>query len=154
MFRDAPMHRTFEGNRWSIERDDGTIHRSDFKHFETVLSIKLEEIPRMSLEEVLQRATQAAEEIARQQHHEAMQVLDDAIAQTGNSIDASAGFTAETYLDMIERVELRFDSHGEPCSKYTFGASPETLAKMNIQAEMRRLETEPLLRERGCPTAC
>jgi hypothetical protein len=141
--RDIPRQRQFEGAGWRLttpERDS----RKLFETFETSIKIKLDEVPRITVDELHRRVEEAAETFAKEMAQHCFASMDEAITEVGN-VDSTPGpITPEKLLNVFEKVEMSFDD-GAP--KFTLVVPPglEDAAR----AAQEQIGVDPALRARA-----
>ena len=103
-----------EGNTWSLHRKPGDEERRGFESTEAGFKISFEEIPQLSLADVLTRLAQSAEEMAKQISIKTFGRIDETLKTQGREFDARGRPpSADLLLEMLERTEMSFE-RGQP----------------------------------------
>ena len=114
VFNESPRHTAHEGNRMRVIRADGSMDDSDFKESSSQMTIKIEEVSKLTVEERLARINSVADDMANQMSQHLFGRLKEAIDKTGNVVDRKGQpFTADAVFEMLEKMELEFDDSGK-----------------------------------------
>jgi hypothetical protein len=139
--------RLHEGDRFSVERDDGVIESQDFVDVRIPLEISAQLEYSETIKTLKERNEQLTMDVASQLEKHFFERFREITEEVGNAIDAKgAPFTLEFYLDSLERLEIDFDMFGLPI--YPLQICHPSMAS-TIRAELGRLKSESLLRERA-----
>jgi hypothetical protein len=112
-FATAPSYTHYEGDRWSIQREDGISSESTYREIEAEMSIPTNEVPNLTPDRIAQKLDSVAEKLAKQMRQGIMEDLNQAIDQTGTRVDAEGSPpTKELFLEMLDRMLLPFDKDG------------------------------------------
>jgi hypothetical protein len=110
-----PAYRNHEGDQWSLERADGTSDDINYQSIEATLTLRRDEIPSMTWENLQKKIDAVAEEMARQQSVKIFEDIQKTVDDVGNTISAEGGsVTKELFLEMLRRVWIDFDEAREP----------------------------------------
>lgn len=102
-----------EGDRNTLQREDGTIHESAPGTLSVDFEIPKDQLPNMSLADIERHYVSAGRNMAGQLMGSLFRAVDRATEQAGTAIDASGRpLTSDLFLDLLDRVELDFDSTG------------------------------------------
>ena len=113
-FATIPSFSIHEGDRWKIERSDGTESEQAYQEMSSGFTIGLDEVPDLSPEKVRAKLDAVAEDGARQMSQNIFRELQQATEQVGNTVDAKGKpLTKELFLEMLEKVETDFNPDGE-----------------------------------------
>lgn len=112
-FANIPSHRHYEGNRWHLEREDGTVSNSEYGLIEDEFSVHIDEVPSLTPEKIAQKLDKVAEEMARQMVRHIVEDISQAAEKVGNTVDAGGRrLTKETFLEALYKMLLSFDKQG------------------------------------------
>jgi hypothetical protein len=112
-FATAPSYTHHEGDRWTIQREDGTSSESTYREIEVEMSIATDEVPNLTPDRIAKKLDSVAEKLAKQMHQGIMEGLNQAIDQAGTGVDAKGSpLTKELFLEMLDRMLLPFDKDG------------------------------------------
>lgn len=114
-FSEFPSYSQHEGNRWIVEREDGTISESGYEPIEAGFSVHVDEVPNLTPEKIARKIDTAAQEMARQMVQGILEDIGHAVNESGRTADAGERpFTKELFLKGIDSIELSFDESGKP----------------------------------------
>lgn len=139
--------RFHEGNGFSFERHDGVIETQEFQD----VKIPVQVSARLEFSETVQELKQQVRNVATDMaaHLETMlfQTLERTSKEVGNAMDMNGQpFTLESYLDMLEKVDMNFDSFGMP--EFPTQVIHPSMGP-TIQEEFKRFRTSSILRDRA-----
>ena len=113
-FSTFPSYRNHEGDSWKIEREDDTVSESSYHAIESVFTIDLNEVPKLTLEKIMQKLDVVAEDMARQVSQGIIADINQALEESGRTVNAKGKpFNKETFLEALDSIELNFDKAGE-----------------------------------------
>jgi hypothetical protein len=113
-FRSMRKQQIFEGHRSSIRRASGSQDTSPFEETKVGLQFKFEEIPHLSVEDVLCRLDQMAEEMAGEIGRQLFASMNATLDKHGQSVDAGGQPpSADLILKMLEGLDMSFED-GKP----------------------------------------
>jgi hypothetical protein len=144
VFGSAPASILFEGIRYRLVRDDGSVDCNDLRSVEASITVDFDEAESLSIPELCAKADQAALSIADQQMKLVIESLDQAIEQSGNVLNHK-GVTPDAFLEMLDRIEFSFDEMGNPHLP-SLMSGPSVAPK--IEAMLREIENSPTLTKR------
>jgi hypothetical protein len=105
----------FEGDTYSLKRSSGEVEPGEFKEAAALITIKDEEVPGMTLELLLQKLDDAAQDMARQQGESVYRSISEATEKAGNVVDAGGQrLTAQSILDALSKIQIDFNRDGTP----------------------------------------
>ena len=139
--------RFHEGNSFSVERDDGVIESQGFIDVRSPIQISANLEFKETVQNLKSETEKLALDFASQLEKLFFERITEITESVGNAMDMKcAPFTAESYLDMLDRVQLDFDMFGLPIypTQVCHPVMGETL-----QREFARFRTESRLRERA-----
>ena len=112
----APRYFTHhEGNRWRIERSDGSVSESEYEELKGELTVSIEEATTLTPEQIASKLDDIAESMASQATASIFETLREAADGVGNSINANGRpFSKELFLELLSRVSIDFDPDGNP----------------------------------------
>ncbi|ACX52450.1 hypothetical protein Adeg_1343 [Ammonifex degensii KC4] len=146
LFQRAKHLRYHEGHRYRIVRADGSVVEDEFKEASSKISLDLSQWDSITTKDIIARIDTAAEEIESQVARHFYGEISKSAEGVGNVIDAGGRpFTAEMYLEVLEKVQLDFYEDGTP-HELALVCSPNMAPR--IKAELQRLHDEPELARR------
>lgn len=114
-FSQSPRVRLFEGQGSKMIRESGEVEQVNPSDLSTTIILGDDEVPTLTLEDLLLRLDSAAKEMAGQQAKRAYEIVAEAAKQVGNSVDAKQNrVSAEMILEGLSRVHIEFDRNGRP----------------------------------------
>jgi hypothetical protein len=147
-FRDVKRQTCYEGDRHRIVRDDGSVAEGEFKEASGIITLDLSLSDSITEEDIIAKVDTAAQDMGSQMERHFFGEIYKSVEEVGNIIDAAGKpFTAEIYLEALERIQLDFSQPGSPHLP-TLVCSPKTGAIM--KEELQRLNTDPELARRYC----
>ncbi len=144
LFDSGGMRLANEGNRFSVAGDHGWKHEGEFKEAEALLEVNLEEYESLTFNDLLERVDRATAELLAKKSKMMFESLDKITRETGNVIDARGAATPEHLFAMIEKVDMSFDSKGQPQMALVAG----TEACKKLVEVIQKIETDPVLKQR------
>ncbi len=111
---EIPRERVPEGDGHALERPTGEVTDVPFEELRSGFSVKTAEIPTLSLQAVLEKFDQAAQELADQMVKNMYKSIHQAVEQVGNTVSAKGRLSAETILEMLARISIDFSPDGKP----------------------------------------
>jgi hypothetical protein len=145
-FQNAKHLRYHEGHRHRIVRADGSVVENEFKEASSKITLDLSQWDSITMEDIIAKIDAAAEEMESQMARHFFGEISKSVEEVGNAIDAKGKpFTAEMYLEALEKVQLDFYEDGTP-HELTLVCSPKMAPRM--KAELQRLHTDPELARR------
>jgi len=109
-----PSFAIHEGNRWKIEREDGTESEQKYQEMSSGFTISLDEVPDLTPEKIRAKLDAVAEDGARQMSQSIFKEIEEATRQVGNTVDAKGKpLTKELFLELLEKVETEFGPDGQ-----------------------------------------
>lgn len=146
VFNHAPKHIIHEGARMRILRADGTVEESNLKESKAEMTIKIEEIPTLTIKDRMERLDGMAEDMARQISEHLFGTLNETLEKAGQVVDAKGKpFDAEAFLGAIAAVNLEFDASGQHRDLQL--VIPPAMAE-RVQAVFNQIDTDPALKRR------
>ncbi len=140
-------YRQHEGNRFTIFREDGTQATSDQKELRSEeVTFDLKDIHVKGERAIFATIEAARQEVALASRKLFVKVLQEAPIPV---TDANGRpFTAELYLETLEKVDFDFDEEGnwKGLDFWQEYQNPQLLAK--VESEKKRFASEPELREK------
>ncbi|WP_162909438.1 hypothetical protein [Aggregatilinea lenta] len=107
-----PSFRHHEGGKWRIERIDGSVSESGYEAIEANFTLQNDEIPFLTPAEIAQKLDQVAREIAGKVSRSTFKKLSEYAVTDGNVESEPIG--PDTFLHALEKIDLSFDSSGNP----------------------------------------
>jgi hypothetical protein len=133
-FTEGARHTHHEGDVWKITREDKSEHSTDYKTISSYLQIDLREVPKLSLNDILQKLDGLAEDMAQQMGGAMINTVIQAVEEVGNTVDLGGQpITQDAFLETIRKIEMSFDELGNP--HLTIVMHPDTWARFRSVAE-------------------
>ena len=131
----------FEGDKLAVFRADGTKDVSEMRAAQSEFSIPREDIQNVTAEDMVEKLSAAAEDMAGQIERGLFETLNDAVDKSGNWIPGNPALTPEGILQGLERIWIEFeDDDREKPIKPTIIAAPEAVEKLMQAAEKETKE--------------
>ena len=142
-----PVTKVHEGSNSQLLRRDGTQDTARPNHISGSFSYKLPDIKDMTIEDVFKKIDDATEELITKQINHVVSKIEAVCEETGNVLNLNnEKFTAVHYLELLEKLEIRFDRNGDPVlPDVILGAS---LDPRVIKEEMEKVQKDETLRKR------
>ena len=113
-FRDVKRQTCYEGDRHRIVRDDGSVAEGEFK-ISGIITLDLSLSDSITEEDIIAKVDTAAQDMGSQMERHFFGEIYKSVEEVGNIIDAAGKpFTAEIYLEALERIQLDFSQPGSP----------------------------------------
>ena len=104
-----------EGNRWRIDRSDGSSLESTYDEVSGGFTIEDDEAINLTPDQIIGKLDIIADEMAAQMTRNMLRTMINAAIEAGKSIDPNRKpFTKELFLEMITHVQIDFDRDGNP----------------------------------------
>lgn len=104
-FASFPSFLIHEGNRWGIERSDGSDFEQEYEEMSSTFAIEYKDVPYLTSEKIMAKLNLVAEEGARQMKQKIMTELQKASDESGNSYEAKGQpLTKKLYLKLFEKI--------------------------------------------------
>lgn len=146
VFNEASKHIIHEGERMRIVRADGTVEESDLKESKSEMTVKLEEIPTLTIEDRIGRLNGMAEDMAKQISEHLFGTLHETVEKAGQVVDAKGKpFDVEAFFRALESVHLEFDESGQHHDIQI--VIPPAMAE-RVQSVFNQIDTDPELKRR------
>ena len=134
-----------EGKRSILIREDGTIVEFEMKVMKANININLQEISKLTWNDIMNKFHEATIEMARQQAKLFYEELDKSVTKVGNIVEVKGGeFKIDHFLNMIEKMELEFKEDGNP---YLPTVVAGDTAFERISEVLPQLETDPQVKK-------
>jgi hypothetical protein len=111
---EIPRHRAFEGTAMSIIRSSGQEDLTPFEPYTSELHVTYEEVPKLTLPQILSRLDRVAQEMADQLARSVYKAASNAADKVGTVVKSPQGFTPQTIFEALEKIEVPFDESGNP----------------------------------------
>jgi hypothetical protein len=113
-FATIPSFSIHEGNRWKIERDDGSESEQEFEELSSNFMIDLSEVPELTPEKIMEKINTVAEDTAKKMSQSIFRELEEATEKVGNVVNAKGQpLSQEHFLQMLEKMEASFTPDGQ-----------------------------------------
>lgn len=114
IFATIPSFAIHEGDRWKIERSDGTESEQEYQEMSSGFTIGFDEVPDLTPEKIKAMLDAVAEDGARQMSQSIFKEIEEATRQVGNTVDAQGKpLTKELFLELLDKVETEFTQDGQ-----------------------------------------
>jgi hypothetical protein len=111
---EIPWTTIFEGHGNTITRADGTREDTDMILGSTEMAIPLDELAKLSLDDLAIKYDAVAKNLAQQQAEAMYASIAKGVAAVGNTVDAGGKpLSPELFLEAIEKIHMDFDSTGK-----------------------------------------
>ena len=141
-----------EGNRWRIERSDGSLSETEYDAVQGEFSVSLDEAPTLTPEKIVAKLDIAADQMASKMAKGIFATLAQAANEAGNSINAKGqSLTKEMFLELISRIQIDFDKDGKPIMPTMIvppGFDRSILDEWSKDPEMRKKHDEIMIKKR------
>ncbi len=127
-----------EGDRSVIEHGDGYVVDDPFQEFEATLEVKIQDVIEKGVEVFYEAAAALIEEMQEKQAKLIFQRIDESTQRTGNVVDGKGQDLAASFLEALERVQVEFDSDGNP--------ELQVVVHPNMRDKMLKLMSDSTLR--------
>lgn len=132
----------FEGDQHLLVRDDNSEEETDFKHLEEKLVLSHKEIENASLKVIFEKILGMLGNLSKQQHALIFSKLEEVTESTGNVVKTK-GINPEAVLEMLEKIQIDFDSNGNPNWPTIFSHPAQ---KDTWKDLLKELEKEPYIK--------
>lgn len=141
----ARVHYLHEGRRMATERADSSSSNSEVQSLSSVLEIRFDEIPGLTLEAAIAKFDAMILDMVRQQTGLALERLDAEIPEE-QKVDAKGKkLDAEMILQMYEAIQLEFYPDGKPHELQFVGS---LFTQERLQAIDEQFRNDPELSKR------
>lgn len=114
-FSDMQRYRIFEGNRFVMIREDGSVEETELAEMKVGMKIDTREIENMTPDIISCKYADAAKDMARQQTEHFYGQFDNAVSKVGNVLDANGKpFSIDHLFESLEKIQIDFDKDGRP----------------------------------------
>jgi hypothetical protein len=135
-----------EGNRMRTVRADGSIDESELKLASAAMSLKFDEIPRLTIKDRICKLNDMADQMASQISKHLFGTLNEVLDKAGQVLDQKGRpLDAEAVFAALENIELEFDETGK--HKDLSIVVPPALAP-KAKKVFEQIESDPVLRKR------
>jgi len=146
MFNEIPQRQIFEGDRTAVERPHEARDESKMVRLSAEMTVDIDELHAMSLEQVLRRYDEMVKDLVGQQIKHFFELMNTVTEKTGNVVDAKGQrLTPELFFEMLEKIQIDFNSDGSP-NMPTILISPSQ--QDDVRAAQEQFESDPALRQR------
>lgn len=114
-FPEIPSYQHHEGDTWELVRQDGTSSDDSYKDISSQFEIHVDEVPQMTVSDLIGRIDTIARETAQQTHRMILQDIHEAAEEAGQVTDAKGEpFDQDLFLEGLRSVQIDFDKEGNP----------------------------------------
>lgn len=136
-----------EGDKFTVETTDGRLVTKPFRRMEAKFGVPSSLSSVGTHEKFLERASEAAKEIARQSEGILFSTLDEETRRVGNVLDAKGkSFDPNLMWDAVQKIDLDFDERTGHPKMPTVVVHPDMLKA--IAQKLPDWERDPALRKR------
>ncbi len=115
VFSTIRQSRYFEGDSMKLVRGDGSMEERRFKKVEASVIVTKEQLEEKGFDLTKQTVLSLAEQMAEKQVGMMLSHLEEVTRNVGNVVDGKGQkFNAEMVFEMLEKVDINFDSNGIP----------------------------------------
>jgi hypothetical protein len=107
-------HRNYEGNQWTVQREDGTETTSSYKKAESAIKIHFDDVPNLTPDKIAAKIDQLTHDMASQVDEQLFQTLMSVGEQTDRVVDGSNRSFIDNMLHSLESMLISFDKDGAP----------------------------------------
>lgn len=134
-----------EGDRTYLQRAAGDSAETEFTLVDVTRSLSRDELPRLTLDDILARLDEGAGELAGRTKQHAFGEMDRIVTDAGQVVSGKGQPLPETILQTFEKLEIDFDGDGK-ISGLKVICHPSQQAAL-VEA-FRRLEEDPAYKAR------
>ena len=121
----------FEGEGLAIQREDGTIDRTNFKKIESPITINKNEIIEKGINAYIDNVIPLARGIINQQKAYMFSEISRVTEEVGNVVNAQGQpFTFDLFIQLVRKIEISFDDNDKPIMP-TLTVSPDIGKKLS-----------------------
>jgi hypothetical protein len=113
-FGESPRYTVFEGTGTTIIRTNNREDVTPMLRIESEFEVKYDEVPILTLSDILRRLDGVAQRIADQMAKHAYSSIAEATERVGNVVKADGKITPEAILELLDKIEIEFDDNGNP----------------------------------------
>ena len=145
VFGEVPKHFMHEGNRMRIRRPNGSAEETKLKEASGEMSLKVGDIPALTLEARIAKLNEVADQMADQIATHSLKTLSEGLDKAGQVIDQKGKpFDAEAIFAVLEKIQIEFDESGK--HDLTILLPPALIPK--AQEVLQAFETDKNLQKR------
>lgn len=145
VFGEAPKHFMHEGNRMRIRRANGSVEETKLKEASGELSLKVGDIPALTLKERIAKLDKVADQMADQIGTHSLKTLSEGLDKAGQVVDRKGKpFDAEAIFEVLEKLQIEFDESG----KYDLTILIPPALRPRAEELIRLFETDKNLQKR------
>lgn len=136
--------RYFEGQKRQMIRRSGERETVEPFDLGSTLTFKDDELPTLTLDNLLRRLDAAAKDMAGQMAKHAYESISEVADRVGNTIDAKQQkISAEMIVESLSKIYIEFDDHGRP-QMPSFHCHPDQ--EKAVKVALEQLDESPSLR--------
>jgi hypothetical protein len=144
-FSEIPRHQVFEGTAMSTVHSSGQEDLTPFKPYEVELQTTYEEVPKLTLPQILSRLDRMAQDMADPLARSVYKTVSDAADKVGTVVKPAQRFTPQVIFEVLEKIEVPFDKEGNP-ELPSFHIHPDDVE--TLKESLQSLQNDPQLRSR------
>lgn len=151
---DVKVRHLHEGRGMKIMRADASESKSEVQQLSTMMEIKFDELPELTLEKAIAKYDQMILDMVRKQTGFALERIDKELPKSQTVDGKGKKLDAEIVLEMLETIQLEFYPDGRPHELHIVGGlfTPERLKAIDEQfrssPELQKRQEELKTRKR------
>lgn len=146
LFGESPHVVIPEGSHTRLHRHDQTIDDTKMSSIEGKCIFNVKPERGLSPEDSFKNIEEMAQQMADQQVREIIDLFSNVTNETGNVVHAEAGITAKTLNDMLDKMDIPFDSKGNAILPSMIG-HPDTMKKLMEQKDIIESDVQEKIRQ-------
>lgn len=144
-FSESPRFVLQEGDRFVLQREDGSESKISFREISARIVFKKNELAKLTQAEVIKRVDEAAIEMARQEMKHSVETITQTLENTKQTVDARGEvFSPKHVFELFEKVWIEFED-GKPRMPTMMG--PPQLQKRYLEV-LDEIKSTPELMKR------
>jgi len=150
-----PKTKLFEGKGTVIKRRTGEEDPTPFMSSETGFELKYDEIPEMSINDILAKLDQAALSMAEKMELTFFKSISEQLDKAGRTFGQKGGpLTGKSILNALRNIFISFDKNGKPSLRSIFHgpklekSMKKAIKEINENPELKKEEKEIWLQKK------
>ncbi len=143
---EIPRSVMFEGDKFVIVREDGSIQEAILSEIAASMTFSKEELSKASPADVVEKIGLTAIEMATQQSKMTFDFIDEEVDKVGNKIDTKGKKPIDAYLEGLEKILIDFDQKTQMPKLPRIVTSPD--AAVAFAKDLEKLQVDPVYRNR------
>jgi hypothetical protein len=113
--REIPKTRVFEGKGMLIRRKTGEEDETSFMSSEIIFEIKMDEIPEMSINDLINKIDEAAREMAEKMETGFFKAISEVLDEKGQTVKQKGKpLSGKSILNVLDKIFIPFNKDGSP----------------------------------------